>query len=67
MSGEKITQEEMVAMFGAEMPIEAVELLWNAPDSKTIGEIRTDLRKIAEQNKNGKCGSDCGSPESEGS
>ena len=47
MAGEKITQEEMIAMFGETMPMEAVQLAWNADGTKTIGEIRDELRAIA--------------------
>lgn len=43
----KITQQELVDMFGSQMPIEAVDLLWNAPDEMTIGEARAKLREIA--------------------
>lgn len=42
-----ITREEMVEMFGSEMPIEAVKLLVEAGDHKTIGEVRAQLRRIA--------------------
>jgi len=47
----KITQEEMIKMFGDAMPIEAVNLLWNTDDSKTLGDIRAELRTIAEKHK----------------
>lgn len=43
----RITQAEMASMFGSEMPIEAMELLWNAPGSMTLGEVRARLREIA--------------------
>lgn len=51
MSGEPITSEEMVEMFGSAMPIEAVQLVWNADGSKTVGEIRDDLRALAARRK----------------
>lgn len=38
-------------MFGESMPIEAIKLLWSAPDEKTIGEIRSELREIAKLKK----------------
>lgn len=43
----RITQAEMVALFGETMPIEAVTLLWDSPGTKTIGEIRAELRELA--------------------
>ena len=42
----KISQEEMISMFGKSMPTEAVNLLWQAPDDMTVGEIRKALRKM---------------------
>lgn len=47
MSEDKITREEMIALFGEEMPMEAVKLVWEAPDGWTLGQIRTELRRIA--------------------
>lgn len=47
MPSEPITREEMMAMFGSAMPIEAVKLVWDADGSKTIGQIRDELRAIA--------------------
>jgi len=41
----------MIAMFGDEMPLQAVELLWNAAGSKTIGEVRAELRAMARRAK----------------
>jgi hypothetical protein len=37
----------MVEMFGSEFPMEAVKLIWNAPDGQTLAEIRRKLREIA--------------------
>ena len=51
MLGEKISQEEMQQMFGSRMPIEAVSLLYNAPDGMTVGELRDELRRIAKSQK----------------
>ena len=48
----QITQEEMQQLFGETMPWQAVELIWNAPDTMTIGEVRSKLRKMAAQRKN---------------
>lgn len=47
MKTDRISAAEMVALFGEEMPIKAVNLLWNAPDDWTIGELRDHLRQIA--------------------
>lgn len=43
----KITHEEMIELFGEEMPIEAVSLLWGASDGETIGNVRRKLREMA--------------------
>ena len=43
---DRITREEMIEMFGEEMPREAINLLWDAPATKTIGELRAQLREI---------------------
>lgn len=42
-----ITNEEMIQLFGETMPMEAVDLLWNASVDKTVGELRHELREIA--------------------
>ncbi len=42
----KITRQEMISMFGESMPIEAMTLLWEAPNEMTIGEIRAKLRQM---------------------
>jgi hypothetical protein len=46
-TGKRITQEEMTELFGNSMPMEAVNLLFNSPGDKTVGEIRDKLRAIA--------------------
>jgi len=46
-----ITQEEMIELFGEAMPIEAVQLLWQADGSATVGQIRAKLREIGQRNK----------------
>jgi hypothetical protein len=46
-SDSKITQDEMIAMFGDSMPMEAVKLLHEAPDDMTLAEMRAKLREIA--------------------
>lgn len=46
---EKITQSEIVELFGDEMPIEAANLLFNAPDYMTIGEVREKIRALAKE------------------
>lgn len=42
-----IGRDEMLALFGDEMPIEAINLLWGSDGSKTCGQIRAELRQIA--------------------
>lgn len=44
-----ITQAEMFAMFGNEMPLAAVQLVWLASDGETVGSVRAKLREIARQ------------------
>jgi hypothetical protein len=44
---DKITQQEMIEMFGETMPLEAATLVWEAPDGMTVGDVRKKLRKIA--------------------
>ena len=46
-----ITLAEMVEMFGEEMPIEAVTVLFNAQPHETIGQIRAKLREVAVERK----------------
>ncbi|MER9196404.1 hypothetical protein NKI13_24485 [Mesorhizobium australicum] len=43
----KITQAELVAMFGDAMPIEAAELLWKCPPDWTTDRLRSELRALA--------------------
>lgn len=42
-----ISQAELVGMFGSDMPVEAVNLLWSAEDGATIGDVRKRLREMA--------------------
>lgn len=51
MGGSRITQAEMMEMFGERMPIEAVNLLWSAPDDWTLRQVRERLREIAAEKK----------------
>lgn len=51
MNDGPITREEMIEMFGEECPIEAVNLIWQAPEGKTLREIRAELRTIAAKAK----------------
>lgn len=44
-----ITQEEMIELFGSEMPMEAVRLVYEAPDDWTCRDVRMRLREIAEE------------------
>lgn len=47
---EKITQEEIIELFGDDMPMEAVTLLQNTGEM-TPSEIRRELRKLAGDEK----------------
>lgn len=47
MGDTKITQAEMIELFGDAAPIEAFELLGKAPDDWTLADIRNKLREIA--------------------
>lgn len=51
MAGERITQDEMIGMFGERMPTEAMHLLWSADDKMTVGEVRDALRDIARKTR----------------
>ena len=51
MSEAPITKEEMKTMFGNTLPMEAIALLWDGPDDKTIGQVRAELRSIAAKRK----------------
>jgi hypothetical protein len=42
-----ITLQEMFEMFGEQMPAEAINLLWDSAGTKTIGEVRAELRALA--------------------
>ena len=44
-----ISREEMRALFGEEMPMEAVQLLWGAGPDETIGSVRAKLRALAKE------------------
>jgi len=46
---DKITPAELREWFGSEMPIEAVNLLFNCPGDWTIGKVRDETRKLAER------------------
>lgn len=47
MADSKITQEEMVELFGEAMPVEAFNLLADAPEDWTLAQVRERLREIA--------------------
>lgn len=47
MSGEKLTQDELAALFGDTIPIEAVNLIWSSPPEMTVGQIREKLAQMA--------------------
>jgi hypothetical protein len=42
-----ISQDEFTAWFGSEMRIEVIDLIWNAPDGTTVGEVRQQVRQLA--------------------
>lgn len=44
---EKISQLELRELFGDNMPMEAVQVVFGAPPERTVGEIRAELREIA--------------------
>jgi hypothetical protein len=48
---DRITREEMIEMFGEAVPMVAVNLLWDSPSTKTIGELRAELRAIGRRRK----------------
>lgn len=52
MIDEKITQEELVELFGESIPMEAVQVLFDAPDEWTIGMVRAEVRRIAQNVSN---------------
>lgn len=41
-----ISRAELVEMFGADMPIEAVQALCDAGDGRTIGQVRAEIRRL---------------------
>lgn len=43
----KLSQNELRELFGDEIPVEAVDIFWNSPGEKTLGEIREELRALA--------------------
>lgn len=51
MPDNRITQAEMMEMFGERIPIEAVNLLWDSPGDWTIKQVRERLRVIAAEKK----------------
>src|SRR5438045_2017209 len=51
MSDSRITQQEMVELFGEEMPVEAWSLMADAPAEWTLAQVREKLREIAIQKR----------------
>lgn len=47
MSDERITQQELDSLFGDEIPMEAVQLLFSAPDDMPIPVLREKLTELA--------------------
>lgn len=48
MSEKPITQAELVGWFGPTLPVEVVTLLFDAPPDATIGDLRRQVRKLAQ-------------------
>lgn len=48
ISNEPISQEEVLRMFGEYMPMTAAKLLSEASPYQTVGELRAELRKMAQ-------------------
>lgn len=42
-----ISRDEMQQLFGEYIPMEAIQLVWGAPEGTTVGDIRRQLREIA--------------------
>lgn len=42
-----ITPAELVEWFGSEMPVEVVNLVWNAPPDTTFSQVRKQIRAMA--------------------
>lgn len=51
MSDEPLTQKEIQEIFGDEIPIEAVELLFSAPGDMKVAELREKMNEIAVRHK----------------
>lgn len=47
MTDKKITQSEVAELFGGEIPMEALTLLWEAPADMTVAEVRQKLNEMA--------------------
>lgn len=41
-----ITPAEMLEMFGTDMPVEAVQALWDADEGRTTGQVRAEVRRL---------------------
>lgn len=52
MSDERVTQKEIANLFGDEIPMEAVQLLFSAPDEMPIPVLRQKLTELARKWKN---------------
>jgi len=48
MKGDPITQAEIIEMFGDTIPLQAVQLITDMPTGTTFGEVRHQLRAIAQ-------------------
>lgn len=58
MPEEKLTQAEFAEIFGATIPMEAIDLLWNGPADMTIGELRQKLRSMGRAHKRHRAAAD---------
>ena len=47
MSADKITTDELVAMFGSRMPLEGAKLILEAPPEETCAELRAKLQALS--------------------
>ncbi|MCK9549159.1 hypothetical protein [Aquamicrobium sp.] len=51
MSDDKMTQQDLASIFGEEIPMEAVQLLFSAPDHMPVPVLREKLNDLARKYK----------------
>lgn len=44
---DKITLEELMDLFGGQLPIEAAAIVFSSPPDKTVGEVRAEITAMA--------------------